>query len=61
MYQYQFLLTNADIDTLASKISYTNADTYTLEFTDHFYFEFVATYCMYTYHHSINIQLKNSN
>ena len=36
MHRYQFLLTNADTDTLVSKISDTDADTDTLVFTDHF-------------------------
>ena len=49
-HRYQFLLTNADTDTLASKISDTDADT--VVFTGHFLFG-IGTYYMYTHHHSI--------
>ena len=56
MHRYQFLLTNADTDTLASKMSDADADTDTdadtLVFTDHFLFG-IGTYYMYTHHHSI--------
>ena len=51
MHRYQFLLTDADTDTLASKISNTDAYTDILVFTDHFLFG-IGTYCMYTHHHS---------
>ena len=52
MHRYQFLLTNADTNTLASKIFDTDADIDTLVFTDHFYLELVHTACI-THHHSI--------
>ena len=54
MHQYQFLLTDADTDTLTSKISDTDADTNTLVFTGHSLFG-IGTYYMYTHrnHHSI--------
>ena len=54
MHRYQFLLTNANTDTLASKISDADADTdtYTLVFTGHSLFG-IGTYYMYTHHHSI--------
>ena len=49
MHRFQFLLTDADTDTLASKISDTDANTNTLVFTGHFLFG-IGTYYMY---HSI--------
>ena len=52
MHRYQFLLTDADTDTLASKISDTDANTDTLVFIDDFLFR-IGTYCMYIHHHSI--------
>ena len=52
MHRYQFLLTDADTNTLASKISDTDAHTDTLVFIDDFLFG-IGTYCMYTHHHSI--------
>ena len=54
MHQYQFLLTDADTNTLTSKISDTDADTNTLVFTGHSLFG-IGTYYMYTHrnHHSI--------
>ena len=52
MHQYKFLLINADTDTLASKVSGTDADTDTLVFTEHFYLELVHYACI-THHHSI--------
>ena len=42
MHQYQFLLTNADTDTLASKISDINADTNTLLFLQNYYLGTIA-------------------